>query len=122
MTTINAAVTPMEEVEIFGMPALFTPHKVSRATVHWGLQCYEIQAMGKTLHRPFLLMEHAERDFYGTVLTPIPITLPPDGGKAILPGDFLYDLQEGFYTPAEFDEKYMSPEYDMEHFSERYGK
>ena len=37
METINASITRMEEVEIFGIPALYTPYKVSRQTVHLGL-------------------------------------------------------------------------------------
>ncbi|MGM9639732.1 MAG: LPD28 domain-containing protein, partial [Faecousia sp.] len=31
----------MEQVFVLGFPALFTPHRVSRATVHLGLCCYE---------------------------------------------------------------------------------
>lgn len=34
MNKINAAITRMEEVEIFGIPALFTPKRISRDTLH----------------------------------------------------------------------------------------
>ena len=34
----------MKEIEIFGIPALYTPHKVSRQTIHLGMYCYELQA------------------------------------------------------------------------------
>ena len=43
METINASITRMEEVEIFGIPALYTPYKVSRQTVHLGLYQYELR-------------------------------------------------------------------------------
>ena len=42
MNIINASTVRMEEVEIFGIPALYTPYKVSRQTVHLGLYCYEL--------------------------------------------------------------------------------
>ena len=43
MKTINAAITPMQEVRLFGEPALFTPERVSRDTVHLGLFPYELE-------------------------------------------------------------------------------
>ena len=44
MSIINASTTKMEEIEIVGIPALYTPYKVSRQTVHLGMYCYELQA------------------------------------------------------------------------------
>lgn len=117
MTIINAAMTRMEEIEIFGMPALFTPYKVSRMTVHLGMYCYEIQAAIGQPTQPFALMDSADTGFYGTVLTPLPVELP-EGKRVIEPGDFFMDTGAGYYTPAEFEEKYLSPDYDPE----RYGK
>ena len=32
MNIINASITRMEEVEIFGVPALYTPSKISRSS------------------------------------------------------------------------------------------
>ena len=40
MEIINANITRMEEVEIFGIPALYTSYRVSRQTVHLGLYRY----------------------------------------------------------------------------------
>ena len=38
----------------------------------------------------------------------------------IEPGDLFLDIEAGSYTPAEFEEKYLSPDYDPQ--AERYGK
>lgn len=119
MTIINAAMTRMEEIEIFGVPALFTPYKVSRATVHLGMYCYEVQARSGVPAQPFALMEQADEGFYGTVLTPIPLELPDGGRRVIEPGDFFIGMELGYYTPAEFEEKYLSPDCDP---IGRYGK
>lgn len=81
MTMINAATTPMPEVEIFGCPALFTPHRVSRDTVHM-LFCYELCAQPG---QPITLTEHAgDREFCGTVLTLLPLELP-EGRRPLAP-------------------------------------
>ena len=116
MTMINAALTPMQEIEIFGCPALFTPHRVSRDTVHM-LCCYEMRAAVNG--RPFALVDRAEdSSFYGTVLTPVPIDLP-DGQKTVGPEDFACDPLASHYTPALFEQKYMEPEAAS---AERFGK
>ena len=118
MNKINAAITRMEEVEIFGIPALFTPKRISRDTLHLQLFCYEMQAqLGEV--EPFILTDHAEQEFYGTVLSLFPIDLTPDGRRPI--GDFRSDIGEGSYTPAEFEEKYLSPYFEPEQ-AVRYGK
>ena len=120
MNKINAAITRMEEVEIFGIPALFTPKRISRDTLHLQLFCYEMQAqLGEV--EPFILTDHVEQEFYGTVLSLFPIDLTPDGRRPIFFGDFRSDIGEGSYTPAEFEEKYLSPYFEPEQ-AVRYGK
>lgn len=116
MNIINAAITPMREIEIFGCPALFTPHRVSRDTVHM-LFCYEMQLAAEG--QPFALVERArEERFFGTVLTPVPIEI--DGRhRPVCPGDFLSDPLASYYTPAIFEQKYMSPAFGS---AERFGK
>lgn len=106
---LNASNLRMEEIEIFGIPALFTPHRLSRATIHLEIFCYEIQIGSATDGAAFFLTDEAADPFYGTVLTPIPVELPERGMKCIDPGDFVTDLDIGYYTVAEFDEKYFSP-------------
>lgn len=96
MKTINAAITPMQEVRLFGEPALFTPERVSQDTVHLGLFPYELEM------EPFSLKEKAQdAHFFGTVLTLFPLEEQP-----LTPGDFQADLALGRYRPAAFEERY----------------
>lgn len=112
MEIINAATVRMEEIEIFTIPALFTPYRVDRATVPAGLACYEVRVRAGAPRRTFSLMEQApDGDLYGTVLVPVPVDLPEDGEKPIGPGDFLMETGAGYHTPAEFEAKYLSPDY-----------
>ena len=115
MDMINAATTPMLEVEIFGCPALFTPHRVSRDTVHM-LFCYELCAQPG---QPFTLTEHAQdREFCGTILTLLPMELP-EGRKPLGPGNYAEPAEAAHYNPAAFESKYMEPQPDS---AERFGK
>lgn len=94
----------MREVEIFGVPALFTDRPLSPESAYPGLYRYELQAgeSGKPL---------------GTVLTPVP--LPVDDSQEVRPADLIVDTAAGYCTPTEFEEKYLSPYYGEK---ERYGK
>lgn len=38
------------------------------------------------------------------------------------PGELVMDTGAGYYTPAEFEEKYLSPDYGGGARAERYGK
>ncbi len=108
MTTINAAITAMEEIKLFGTPALFTPHRVSRWTVHGELYCYELRVTSNRRNdTPFYLTEHAGEELYGTVLTPIPMDLSQSGNRPIFPGELITDLGLGRYTPAQFEERFQ---------------
>ena len=61
--------------------------------------------------------------FLGTVLTPVPIFLhAQDTQREIGLGDLILDTGAGYYTPAEFEEKYLSPDYDEGTQMERFGK
>ena len=122
MEKINAAITPMREIEIFGFPALFSPHSVSPSTVHLGLCQFEIKAKTGGMEETFSLTKKAQENFYGTVLSLIPIDLPENGERSILPGDMQVEEQSKLYTPAEFERKYFDPDYIPSQFSERYGK
>ena len=73
MNVINASITKMEEIEIFGITALYTPHKVSRQTIHRGMYCYELQAAPEDWRQPRRLMSEVDEGFYGTVLTTGPV-------------------------------------------------
>lgn len=64
MSIINASTTKMEEIEIVGIPALYTPYKVSRQTVHLGMYCYELQAGPEDWGQPRRLMDEAGRGLF----------------------------------------------------------
>lgn len=122
MNIINASTTRMEEVEIFGIPALYTPYKVSRQTVHLGMYCYELQADPEDWTQPRRLLFEAGDGFFGTILTPVPVEGAEGAGLAIGPEDFKDELGIGYYTPAEFEDKYLSPDYDPLRMEQIYGK
>ena len=48
------------------------------------------------------------------------IHLTADGQREIEPGDLFLDIEAGSTPPAEFEEEYLSPDYDPR--TERYGK
>mgnify|MGYP000027901578 FL=1 len=103
MNTINASITPMRVCRIFGVPALFTPYRVSSATFHWGLYQYDLQALLNNPSEAFVLADHAEDFFYGTSLTAQEIDLPrrsrsvPDGA---------FTMETRYCRPAEFEQEY----------------
>ena len=57
---------------------------------------------------PRHLTADAREKFLGTVLSPVKIHLTTDGHREIEPGDLFLDIEAGSYTPAEFEEKYLS--------------
>ena len=110
----------MREIEIFGIPALFSPNRIKESDVYPGLHHYEIMSSPVFPDSPRHLTADAGEKFLGTVLSPVKIYLTPDGQREIEPGDLFLDIEAGRYTPAEFEEKYLSPDYDPQ--AERYGK
>ncbi len=121
MEYINASITPMVEIEIFGIPALYTPYKVSRQTVHLGLCLYELQAGPEDWEQPRRLFSEVEVGFHGTVLTLVPLEISEDG-LYIGPEDITTVRDKKQYTPAEFEDKYLSPSYDTLRLERIYGK
>ncbi len=106
----NPNTTPerMREIEIFGVPALFTKNRITPEGTYPGMSLYELRGR--------------EGRFMGSVLTPVPIPVLTDGPRELGPGDLVMDTGAGYYTPSEFEEKYLSPDYDDGARMERYGK
>ena len=96
MSIVNANMTPMRVCWIFGVPALFTPYRVSRQTVHFGLYQYDMQALLDSPNEVFVLAEQAEDLFYGTVLTTQKIELPR--GSRIVP-DGAFSMESRYCRP-----------------------
>ena len=108
----------MKEIEIFGVPALFTNKAIPPEAVYPGMFRYELQSgQGQRLH---CLSDGPGGKFLGTVLTPVPISM--EGQRDIGPGELVLDTGAGCYTPSEFEEKYLSPDYDPAAREERFGK
>ncbi len=113
----------MREIEIFGVPALFTDKAIPPEAVYPGMSRYELLAGDSGPDRPMYASSEPGGKLLGTVLTPVPIFLhPSDTQREIGPGDLILDTGAGSYTPAEFEEKYLSPDYDPGAHRERYGK
>ena len=93
----------MRVCRIFGIPALFTPYRVSSATVHWGLYQYDLQALLNNPSEVFVLADHAEDFFYGTILTAQEIALPRR--SRIVP-DGAFTMETRYCRPAEFEQEY----------------
>lgn len=109
----------MREIEIFGIPALFSPNHIDEEDIYPGLHGYELMSSPAFPDSPRYLTSDAGEKFLGTVLSPVLIHLTADGQREIEPGDLFLDIEAGEYTPAEFEEKYLSPDYEQ---GERYGK
>lgn len=109
MENMNNAPERMREIEVFGIPALFTRDRIAPEDVYPGMFRYEVEGGD----------DPAADSFLGTVLTPVPIPMA-NGSRDVEPGDVVLDTEAGYYTPAEFEEKYLFPDYDQH--GERYGK
>ena len=109
MYPIDATKESFEAVEILGVPGLFTPLRVDRATVPQGMYAYDMQTDETDWLQPHLLGRHVTVDHYGTVLTASPIQLPETGYRDLTPGDFAQGDGSEQLTVAEFEAKFLSP-------------
>ena len=72
----------MKEIEIFGIPALFTEKRIDHDAVYPGMYRYELETVN---NHSQARVRHGIRHFLGTVLTPVPI--PMDNGQRELAPD-----------------------------------
>ena len=91
----------MRQIEIFGVPALYTNTPIDPEAIHPGMSLYELQGR--------------DGRFLASVLTPVPIPVLADGPRDLKPGELVMDT-------GEFEEKYLSPDYGGGASAERYGK
>ena len=92
---------------VLGIPALITPHKVSRSTVHLGIYCYELKGNGNALEYPMIVADEVpDTECVGTLLTLAPMLMERVHQLMLLPGD-IEDVEDSQkYTPAEFERKF----------------
>ncbi len=106
MKTINANLSRLPQVYVLGFPALYTPHKVSRRTVHFGLYQYEMQGNLDDPERPIIITDVVNEDFCGTLLSISPLLLQ-GVERLIIDRDDIIILEDADqFTPAEFDQEY----------------
>ena len=103
------AQTPLREIEIFGIPALFAEQVIPPDAQIPGICYYEI------------ISGEDNETLLGTVLTLIPVEIPDENGREIYEADLVLDTEGETLTPEEFGEKYLSPAFDDDP-DERYGK
>ena len=108
MNKINANLHRLPHVTVLGIPALITPHKVSRNTVHLGVYCYELKSKSGALEYPMIIAEEVPDDeCIGTLLTLAPMLMERVHELILLPGD-IEDMEDSMrYTPAEFERMYF---------------
>ena len=95
MYLVNANTERLEEVEILTVPGLFTTRRVDPDD--WS--------------QPGLLGLHITVEHFGTVLTASPLPLPSGGYLDLAPGDFVQGQGAERLTAAEFEAKYLDPDY-----------
>ena len=108
MNRINANLHRMPHVTVLGIPALITPHKVSRATVHLGIYCYELKSKSGALEYPMIIVDEVpDEECIGTLLTLAPMLMERVHQLILLPGDIEDVENSQKYTPAEFERMYF---------------
>lgn len=84
MGNIDAAREEFAEVEVYGRLALFTDFRIDKSTIPEGVYCYAMRH-GDDDAEPVTIEEHVVVNYYGAILT----TLPMDfGGKDYIPISF----------------------------------
>ena len=76
-----------DEVRIFDMPALFTEWRVIRDSVPKGMNLYELRHISDDWGEPCQVAKGVVVNYYGSILTSLPIQLNPDGGRDMEHGD-----------------------------------
>lgn len=113
MKKINANLYHMTLVTVLGIPALITPYKVSRDTIHLGLFCYELKGKGNNLAYPMIIADEVpDEECVGSLITIAPMLMKHVHQLKLLPGDIIESDDPYHYTPAEFERlqnRYIPP-------------
>ena len=99
METITAQ-TPLRDIEIFGIPALFTEQVVPPDEQIPGVCYYE------------LISGEDNETLLGTVLTLIPVEIPDENGREVYDSDLVLDTQGELLTLDEFEDKHLKPRFN----------
>ena len=77
----NAMSEKYEQVEVCGVPAMFTSTRIARETVPNGMYMYEVRHADENWGEPCQLAKGIMVNHFGTIITSKPIELPPDGHR-----------------------------------------
>lgn len=109
--TINAMTERLETIEILGIPGLFSTLPIDRDSIPTGMYAYDMQTSAEDWSHPSCLAISITEQHYGTVITASPITLPENGSLNLTGEDFCLCTPCEGLTVAEFERKYLSPDY-----------
>lgn len=108
MKKINANLYRMTQVAVLGIPALITPHKISRDTIHLGLFYYELKGEGNALAYPMIIADEVpDEECVGSLITVAPMLMERVHQLKLLPGDIMESDDTYLYTPAEFERMFF---------------
>ena len=108
MNRINANLHRLPHVTVLGIPALITPHKVSRATIHLGIYCYELKSKSGALEYPMIIADEVpDEECVGSLITVAPMLMERVHQLKLLPGDIIESDDTYLYTPAEFERMFF---------------
>ena len=68
-----------QQIEFFGVPALFANGRIDRETLPEGMFCYELRGADYDPGYPLTVEEHVTVNHAATVLTAVPVPLPEQG-------------------------------------------
>ena len=105
-----------DEIQMFGMPALFTDWRIIRDTVPKGMTLYELRHEDENWGKPCQVAKRIVVNYYGSILTSLPIQLNPDGGRDINRGDFRHKGERSI-SIRDFLEKNPVAELDVMNLS-----
>lgn len=108
MKKINANLYRLPYVTVLGIPALITPHKVSRDTIHLGLFCYELKGEEQSRTYPMIIADEvSDEECVGSLITIAPMLMERVHQLKLLPGDIMESDDPYLYTPAEFEQAFF---------------
>ena len=108
MKKINANLHRLPYVTVLGIPALITPHKVSRDTIHLGLFCYELKGVNKSMEYPMIIADEVpDEECVGSLICVAPMLMENIYQLILRPGDIQESSDSFKYTPAEFERMYF---------------
>ena len=100
-----------DEVVLFGIPALFTDWRIDRNSVPEGLHLYEIRHTDEDWGHPCQLARGILVNFYGSLLTAAPISIPDSGYLDFREDDFINVISNCGVTTKEFQAKHRGGSY-----------